>query len=238
MTSSLDEHVALVTGAGRGVGRAIAVQLARAGCRTAILARNEEDLAATVAEAELPSGSTVLLPVKADPTHDAALEKAVRIIMERLGNITLLVNAAGFAPPRETVMKTALADWDRILATCLRAPMVLARLVLPDMLAHGHGTIVNIAPSTGAQGRAGESAYAAAKFGLLGFTQSLAAEVREHGVTVTAIVPASVQQAASAAYESDGVSGLEPGHIAAAVLDILRNPARPHPTEIPLPSPA
>jgi NAD(P)-dependent dehydrogenase (short-subunit alcohol dehydrogenase family) len=179
-----------------------------------------------------------LLPVRADVTHDAALEQAVRIIIERLGNITLLVNAAGFAPPRETVMKTALADWDRILATCLRAPMVLARLVLPDMLAHARGTIVNVAPSTGAQGRAGESAYAAAKFGLLGFTQSLAAEVREHGITVTAIVPGSVQEAASAAYESDAASVIEPAHVADAVLDILANPSRLHPTEIPLPSPA
>ena len=143
-------------------------------------------------EAKAAGAPEPVLPVPADVTRDADLEQAVRVIMERLGRITILVNNAGFAPPRSSLLKTSLADWDRTLGTCLRAPMVLTRLVLPDMLAHDHGSIINVASIAGKKGRAGEAAYAAAKFGLLGFTQSLFEEVREHGIKVTAICPGVV----------------------------------------------
>jgi 3-oxoacyl-[acyl-carrier protein] reductase len=142
----------------------------------------------------------------------------------------VLINNAGFAPPRSTVLKTSLADWDRTLATCLRAPMVLTRLVLPDMLAHGRGTIVNIASIAGQRGRAGEASYAAAKFGLLGFTQSLFDEVREHGIKVTAIVPGQVSTEQLPPVERARV--LRPADIAAAVLLVLTAPPGACPAEI------
>ena len=230
MTAPLRAHVALVTGAGRGIGRAIAVQLARAGCQVAALARTESDLAETAAEAAADPAAPPVLTLPTDVTRDADLEQAVRVIIERLGRITVLVNNAGFAPPRSTVLKTTLADWDRTLATCLRAPMVLTRLVLPDMLAHGRGTIVNIASIAGQRGRAGEASYAAAKFGLLGFTQSLFDEVREHGIKVTAIVPGPVNTEQLPPVERARV--LRPTDIAAAVLLVLTAPPGACPAEI------
>jgi NAD(P)-dependent dehydrogenase (short-subunit alcohol dehydrogenase family) len=232
VTSPLADQVALVTGAGRGIGRAVAVRLAGAGCRVAVLARTNLELADTVAAAAADPAAAPLLAVPADITHDTALEQAVRFIMERLGRITVLVNSSAFAPLRETVLKTSLADWDRTLATCLRAPMVLTRLVLPDMLAHGRGTIVNVASIAAKQGRAGEAAYSAAKFGLLGFTQSLSAEVREHGITVAAIVPRLPDSDRTASDAHSDWATLCPADVADAVLDLLRNPTRAGPTEI------
>jgi 3-oxoacyl-[acyl-carrier protein] reductase len=130
-------------------------------------------------------------------------------------------------------VKTSLADWDRTLATCLRAPMVLTRLVLPDMLAHGRGAIVNIASIAGKQGRGGEAAYAASKFGLIGFTQSLFEEVRDHGIKVVAICPGLVDtELIPQNRRVDRAKFLQPADIAEAVHDVLTSPLRACPTEI------
>jgi len=229
--SPLSDHVALVTGASRGIGRAVALRLARAGCRVAGVARTASDLEHTARLAA--SEGHALLAVPVDVTCDAALEDAVRVVRERLGRITVLVNNAGVAPARGTVLKTPLAAWDRTLATCLRAPIVLVRLVLPDMLAHGDGAIVNIASVAGKRGRAGEAAYAAAKFGLLGFTQSLFAEVRDRGIKVTAICPGLVDTALIPPNKRVERSRfLQPSDVADAVHDVLASPARTCPTEI------
>lgn len=233
VASSPRGQVALVTGAGSGIGRAIVVQLAHAGCAVAALARTEDELDETLAEAAADPAAAPVLALPADVTADADLERAVRLIIERLGRITVLINNAGFAPPHGTVLKSSLADWDRTLATCLRAPMVLTRLVLPDMLAHASGTIVNIASIAGKRGRAGETSYAAAKFGLLGFSQSLFDEVREHGVRVTAIVPGLVDtDLVPPDARGDRAKFLQPADVAAAVLQVLAAPLRACPTEI------
>jgi 3-oxoacyl-[acyl-carrier protein] reductase len=150
-----------------------------------------------------------------------------------LGRIAILVNNAGFAPPRGSVLKTSLADWDRTLATCLRAPMVLTRLVLPDMLAHNQGAIINIASVAGKHGRSGEASYAAAKFGLLGFTQSLYDEIRQHGIKVAAICPGLVDTDLIPPNKKvDRAKFLQPDDVADAVQQILTSPIRACPTEI------
>ena len=229
---SLRHEVAVVTGAGRGIGRAIAIRLAAAGCRVAAVARTESDLTQTVEHAAA-AGSPDVLAVRADVTHDAEIEQAVQMIMERLGRIAILVNNAGFAPPRASVLKTSLADWDLTLRTCLRAPMVLTRLVLPDMLAHGRGAIVNIASIAGKRGRQGEAAYAAAKFGLLGFTQSLYEEVRNHGIKVAAVCPGYVDTDMIPPNKRvDRAKFLQPDDVADAVLQIVTSPIRACPLEV------
>ena len=232
MRPSLRHEVAIVTGAGRGIGRAIAVRLAAAGCRVAAVARTESELNETVEQA-VAAGADDMLAVRADVTHDAEMEQAVRMIMERLGRIAILVNNAGFAPPRASVLKTSLADWDLTLDTCLRAPMVLTRLVLPDMLAHGGGAVVNIASVAGKRGRPGEAAYAAAKFGLLGFTQSLYEEVRNCGIKVAAVCPGFVDtDLIPPNKQVDRAKFLQPDDVADAVLQIVTSPIRACPLEI------
>jgi 3-oxoacyl-[acyl-carrier protein] reductase len=231
--SPLHDRVALVTGAGRGIGRAIAVRLVQAGCRVAALARTESELAETVRAAAEAAPDVPVLSVRADVTRDSDLAMAVRVIVERLGRIAVVVNNAGFAPPRGTLLKTSLADCDRTLATCLRAPMVLTRLVLPDMLAHGQGAILTIGSIAGKRGRAGEAAYAAAKFGLLGFTQSLFEEVRSHGIKVAAICPGLVDTGFIPPNKRvDRAAFLQPSDVAEAVYAVLSSPARACPTEI------
>lgn len=233
MRPPLHDQVALVTGAGRGIGRAIAVRLVQAGCGVAALARTESDLAETVRLAAAAAPDVPVLSVRADVTRDADVENAVRVIIERLGRIAVLVNNAGFAPPRSSVLKTSLADCDRTLATCLRAPMLLTRLVLPDMLAHKHGAILNIASIAGKRGRAGEAAYAAAKFGLVGFTQSLFDEVRAHGIKVATIYPGLVDTALIPPNARvDRTTFLQPSDVAEAVYYVLTSPAHACPTEI------
>jgi 3-oxoacyl-[acyl-carrier protein] reductase len=228
----LKDQVVLVTGAGRGIGRAIALRLAQAGCRVAAMSRTATALEDT-ARLAVDLHEAEMLALTVDITRDDELEAAVRLIIERLGRITVLVNNAGFAPPRTSVVKTSLADWDRTLATCLRAPMVLTRLVLPDMLAHGRGAIVNIASIAGKKGRAGEASYAAAKFGLLGFTQSLFAEVRSHGIKVAAICPGVVDtDLIPPNARVDRSRFLQPADVAEAVYDVLTRPLRACPTEI------
>jgi 3-oxoacyl-[acyl-carrier protein] reductase len=228
---SLENQVALVTGAGRGIGRAIAIRLAALGCRVAALARSAAELDETAGSA--PEGDGSILAVPADVTRDREVEAAVRLIIERLGRIAILINNAGFAPPRGSVLKTSLADWDQTLATCLRAPMVLTRLVLPDMLAHNQGAIINIASIAGKRGRSGEASYAAAKFGLLGFTQSLYDEVRQHGIKVAAICPGVVDtHLVPPNKRVDRAKFLQPDDVADAVEQVLISPIRACPTEI------
>jgi 3-oxoacyl-[acyl-carrier protein] reductase len=229
----LHDHVALVTGASRGIGRAIALRLAAAGCQVGALARTASDLDALVRAAAMDAQSGAVLALAADVTRDTDLEQAVCTVIERLGSITILVNNAGVAPARSPLVKMSPADADRTLATCLRAPMVAARLVLPDMLARGRGAIVNIVSIAGKRGRAGESAYAAAKFGLLGFTQSLFEEVRGHGIKVTAICPGLVDTALIPSNKRvDRARFLQPSDVADAVFGVVTMPQRACPTEI------
>lgn len=227
-----DPGVTLVTGGGRGIGRAICLRLAAARYRVAALARTEAELLETVAAATVQHGEPIM-PIVADVTRDADLERAVRLIAEQLGPIQVLVNNAGCATPRRSIVESAVSDWDQTLATCLRAPMVLSRLVLPDMLARAAGTIITIASIAAKRGRAGEAAYAAAKFGVLGFTQSLYEEVRNRGVKVTAICPGFVDTALIPPNAKiDRSKFLQPDDIAEIVYQVVSSPSRMCPREI------
>lgn len=231
MRPKLEGQVAIVTGASRGIGRAITVALARAGCRVAALARTQRELEEAANDADPDDGR--VLPMVTDVTREAELERTVLTVIERLGRVAILVNAAGFAPPRTAVHKTPLGDLHRTLDTCLRAPILATRLVLPDMIAHRQGSIVNIASVAGRRGRAGEAAYAAAKFGLMGFTESLFAEVRDHGIKVCAICPGYVDTTfVPENNRADRAKFLQPADVAETVLDVLTTPVRMCPTEI------
>jgi NAD(P)-dependent dehydrogenase (short-subunit alcohol dehydrogenase family) len=192
-TSRLAGQVALITGAGRGIGRAVVERLARAGATTVLAARTERELI-QVAEAVRASGAEMLI-VPTDVTNELQLEALVSTVLTRFGHIDILVNNAGGAPPRTPVSKARLLDWEYTLRVNLWATMVLTKLVLPLMIERRSGVIVNICSSAGLSGKPGEAAYAAAKFGVRGFSQSLFEEVREYGIKVSTVCPGYVDTA-------------------------------------------
>jgi len=183
-------QVALITGAGRGIGRAIALRLAQAGIATVLAARTESQLRETASLAEQSGTETLCLPT--DVTQDQHIKALVVTALSHFGHIDILVNNAGGGPPRTPAVKARPGDWEVTLRTNLWSTMLLSKLVLPAMIAQEHGTIINICSQAGLVGRAGEAAYAAAKFGIRGFSQALLEEVREKGVSVSTIFPGLV----------------------------------------------
>ena len=224
-TSPLTGQIALITGAGRGIGRAIVLRLTHAGAATVLAARTEDTLL-TVAETVRASGAEALV-VPTDVTDDQQLEGLVNTTLTRFGHIDILVNNAGGGPPRAPVVKARMGDWQWTLRVNLWATMVLTKLVLPSMIARQSGAIVNICSLAGLTGRAGEAAYAAAKFGVRGFSQSLFEEVREHGIKVSTICPGYVDTALIPPNRRvDRGKMLSPEDVAEAVYGVVVSPSR------------
>jgi 3-oxoacyl-[acyl-carrier protein] reductase len=185
----------LITGASRGIGRAIALAYAREGADVAINYSCQAD-AAHVDAAERVAIEVQALGRRAIVVEaDVALETPVRSMVERVhdefGHVDILVNNAGFVTlSKVETMEVAL--WDQMIATCLRGTFLVTRMVLPGMLQRGSGRIINIASQIGQIGRPRFAHYAAAKAGIVGFTKSLAREVGERGVLVNCIAPGPI----------------------------------------------
>ena len=180
----LEGRVAVVTGAGRGIGRAIALALAREGARVALAARSNGELAAVAHELGQAGATTVAVPT--DVRQEASLEALVGRILGEWHQVDVLVNAAGvaaFAP----VTDSKLDDWDQMLAVNLRGAVLACRAVLPAMIARKQGTIISVGSVVTSRALPGSAAYTASKYGLLGFSRVLAEEMRPHGVRVGVI---------------------------------------------------
>jgi 3-oxoacyl-[acyl-carrier protein] reductase len=194
-TPSAAARVAIVTGAARGIGAAIALRLAADGCDVALL-----DLAADAcadAAAAVQARGRRALAVAVDVADEASVARAVEAVVAGLGAPTVLVNNAGFLRER-MLTKTTVDEWDTIVDVNLRGAFLMSRAVAPHLRAAGHGRIVNLS-STGALGEAGLSAYSAAKAGVQGLTRTLAIELGSHGTTVNAVAPGFVATAMTAA---------------------------------------
>lgn len=215
---------AIVTGAGSGVGRATALALADAGWTPTLVGRRKEPLAETAALIAARGGRSLVTP--ADVADEAAVAGLVAQTLAESGRIDVLVNVAGigmFGP----VEGYPLADWQQTLATNLTGVFLCCRAVLPSMREQGEGAILAIASGAGKQGYANLAAYAASKFGLIGFMQSLAAEVGDAGIKVSTIVPGSIHsEFAGRAAPADGKKYLAPEDVAEAVVFLLRQPRR------------
>jgi NAD(P)-dependent dehydrogenase (short-subunit alcohol dehydrogenase family) len=219
---------ALVTGAGRGIGRAIALSLARSGARVTAVARTATELDALVAEIERGGGRAVAHA--ADLTRAAACEEAVARAVEAHDGLRILVNNAGvggFAPVAQTSDET----WERIFATNVGAPFRLTRAALPH-LARGGGEIFMISSLAGANATANLAAYSASKAALDHFSRCLMLEVRHQGIKVTTIAPGSVDTSFGGGpterEKHDPGWMLTADDIAQAVLDLLRTREAAH----------
>jgi NAD(P)-dependent dehydrogenase (short-subunit alcohol dehydrogenase family) len=186
----LNDRVGIVTGAGRGIGRAIALALAQEGADVALAARSREELEAVAAEVRALGRRALVQPT------DVAVETDARALIEQtvatFGRLDVLVNNAG-AVAREPLRDLAVADWDNVIAVNLRGTFLCSKFALEPMLARGEGWIVNISSGAGKRGVATRTAYSAAKFGIVGFTDALDAEVRGQGVRVHVVCPGPVE---------------------------------------------
>ena len=189
MSDALSGKVALVTGAGRGIGRAIALAFAAEGAAVALVARSRADLAGVAAEIRERGGRALAVPT--DVTQDAAVESAVENVAGELGRLDIPVTSAGtasFAP----VADSKPGDWDAMLALNLRAMMVCCRAALPTMMRQRSGTILNLASIAAKRALPGSAVYTATKMAVIGFSRVLAEELRPHGVRVGVLVPGAV----------------------------------------------
>jgi len=228
-TGSLDGKVALVTGAGRGIGAAIAGALAAAGAAVAVL-----DVDGTTAAATAAALPTKAVGVAADITSSAQVGDAVAEAVRALGPIDVLVNNAGW-DKIEPFVDNDESDWDRILAINLKGPIIVTRALLDTMIERGSGAIVNIASDAGRVGSSGEAVYSAAKGGVIAFTKTLAREMARHGIRANCVCPGPTDTALLATMDDKLRAGLEraipmrriaePGDIAPAVVFLASDAA-------------
>ncbi|MBG8555297.1 3-ketoacyl-ACP reductase [Hymenobacter guriensis] len=186
---SIKGKVALVTGAGKGIGRAVAIALAQEGAHVALLARTESQLQEVAAEIRALGGKTAL--AAADVADRAAVEAAVQQLSAELGPIDILINNAGIGTFAK-FLDMEPTEWEHIIQVNLLGTYYVTRAVLPGMIERQRGDIINISSTAGQRGAATTSAYSASKFGVLGLTESLMQEVRKHNIRVSALTPSTI----------------------------------------------
>lgn len=231
MDADLRDDVALVTGAGRGIGRAIALALARQGAHVVAAARSADQIGSVAKEIIAGGGAATAIPVDiADERSVAALFQDVR---ERLGRLDVLVNNAGlglYGPVRDFPVE----EFDRVTAVNLRGTFLCCQQAMRLMVPRRAGYIINISSVVGFKGYPNQAAYTASKHGVMGLTKSLAVEAQESGIRVSAILPGGVdtEMAGQARPDLDRSILIQPEDIARTVLYLLSLSGRAHVDQI------
>lgn len=227
----LERAIALVTGDSRGIGRAIALRLARMGASVAICSRHPEALLKT--EADLKKIGSQVHSQVADVSNASDVAALVDKAQSALGAISILVNNAGiglFGPAHE---KTEV-DWDRVLDTNLKSVFLVSRAVIPTMIRSGSGDIINISSLAGRNAFAGGGIYCASKWGLQGLSACMAEDLRDHGIRVSVVSPGSVATEFSTRGSKDPSKALSPEDVAHAVAMIVTQGSQSFLSEIQL----
>ncbi|MGZ5246264.1 MAG: 3-ketoacyl-ACP reductase [Flavitalea sp.] len=186
---TLKGKVALVTGAGKGIGKAVALALAKEGVHVGLIARTEKDLL-SVAE-EIKAEGVKAAVATADISNRIAVEEAILKINQELGNIDILINNAGTGKFAK-FLELEPEEWENMIKVNLFGVYYATRAVLPSMIERKSGDIINISSTAGKSGAAVTSAYSASKFGVFGLSESLMQEVRKHNIRVTALAPSTI----------------------------------------------
>lgn len=205
---SLDGRVALVTGAGSGLGEATARELARAGCTVAGV-DVRADAAAATAECLVSSGA-LAAAWACDVSAAAAVQATVEAVIARFGRLDILVNCAGIdhTLPMEDL---TVEQWDQVLGVNLRGPFLLARAVWPSMRRQGSGHIINVASTAAVRVWSGALPYHASKWGLVGFSRALGIEGRPYGIRSTTIIPGGMRTHFFDRFTAQGIPMPDPG---------------------------
>jgi 3-oxoacyl-[acyl-carrier protein] reductase len=227
--TDLTGKTAVVTGATRGIGRAIAEALAGRGCNVVVAARNEQDCR-TAADQITLQGAGQVIGVATDVRRHEDCERLIAQAVSHFGGLQILINNAGiggFGP----VEKMDVAHWDRVIATNLNSLFYCSHAALPHLKRAG-GWIINIGSLAGKNAFPGGAAYNASKFGLIGFSEALMQEVRHDDVRVSYIMPGSVATdfEGSSNWSADWM--IQPQDIAQIVIDLLETPARTLPSRV------
>jgi len=198
--STLAGRIALVTGASQGIGRACALELAKAGATVALAARNVEKLGEVAAEIAAAGGTAQAFAL--DVASEESIKECAKAVLAAFGNVHILVNNAGIT--RDILaLRMKKKDWDDVLTTNLTGAFLLTQAVMSSMVKGRWGRIINITSVVGETGQAGQANYAASKAGLIGLTKSLARELASRTVTVNAIAPGYIETAMTAVLTDD-----------------------------------
>lgn len=208
--SLLADKVAVVTGAGRGIGRAVALAYARMGADVACVSRTEENSAKAAAEVEALGRRAWAVAV--DVSDTAAVNAAAGKILDDAGRVDILVNNAGVTRDN-LLMRMSEEEWDTVINTNLKGAFNFTKALTRPFIKQRSGRIINIASVIGLIGNAGQSNYAASKAALIGFTKSIAKELAPRGITVNAIAPGFIETDMTAALDDkvrEGILGNVP----------------------------
>jgi NAD(P)-dependent dehydrogenase (short-subunit alcohol dehydrogenase family) len=190
---TLEGQVTLITGAGRGLGRAFSLGLAQAGMRVAVVARSADQLTETISLIQAAGGTGIA--IAADVSDPGAVTQMAKEVSQSLGPIDLLINNAGAGGPFGPTWEVDAERWWRNFETNMRAPFLCCREFLPAMIARGRGRIINVASGAGAQAIPYMSAYVTSKAAVIRFTETIALEAKKSGVSLFSIQPGTVRTA-------------------------------------------
>jgi 3-oxoacyl-[acyl-carrier protein] reductase len=198
--ADLQGKVALVTGASQGIGRACALELAKAGATVALAARSEAKLAEVAGEIAAAGGQAAAFAL--DVASEESIKTGAKAVLDRFGKVDILVNNAGVTRD-QLVMRMKRADWDAVLQTNLTSAYLLIQQVITSMLRQKWGRIINITSVFGQMGQAGQANYSASKAGLIGLTMAIAREVGSRNITCNAVAPGFIETAMTAVLSDD-----------------------------------